>query len=140
MHVLHLIFKSFRNSTIIHFNFSFSFPEAINYKWESLKQKNASFRNRFEVEINTKWNTLLLSLRELIEWVIKKKTEFNVHINSGDLATISKLQNEHLMLRHELENKRPLIENSLLAAKQHIAKNENLILVDFNGNDTFMIH
>lgn len=50
------------------------------------------FRNR--LENNTEhWNTLLLSLRELVEWVIKKDTEISSFGPLGsDLLTLQKQQ------------------------------------------------
>lgn len=50
------------------------------------------YRNR--LENNTEhWNTLLLSLRELVEWVIKKDTEILSFGPLGsDLATLQKQQ------------------------------------------------
>jgi len=50
------------------------------------------FRNR--LENNTEhWNTLLLSLRELVEWVIKKDTEISSFGPLGnDLVTLQKQQ------------------------------------------------
>jgi len=119
------------------------FAEAINYRWDSLKRKNATLRSRLETESSTQWNQILLSLRELIEWVIKKRTELIVYINSGDLETISRLQDEHLMLRRELEDKRPLIENSILNARQHISKAKSLMITDFDGkliNSFYLIY
>lgn len=50
------------------------------------------FRNR--LENNTEhWNTLLLSLRELVEWVIKKDTEISSFGPLGnDLVSLQKQQ------------------------------------------------
>lgn len=50
------------------------------------------FRNR--LENNTEhWNTLLLSLRELVEWVIKKDTEISSFGPLGnDLISLQKQQ------------------------------------------------
>lgn len=50
------------------------------------------FRNR--LENNTEhWNALLLSLRELIEWVIRKDTELtSLGPIRGDLSTLIKQQ------------------------------------------------
>jgi len=50
--------------------------------------------NRNRLENNTEhWNALLLSLRELIEWVIRKDTELTgLGPIRGDLSTLVKQQ------------------------------------------------
>jgi len=61
------------------------------------------FRNR--LENNTEhWNTLLLSLRELVEWVIKKDTEISSFGPLGnDLVTLQKQQVYTIYLHFILE-------------------------------------
>lgn len=49
------------------------------------------------------WNALLLSLRELTEWVIRKDTELG----------LAARQDDHRAFRQQLEDKRPLVEASL---------------------------
>jgi hypothetical protein len=53
-----------------------------------------TFTSRNRLENNTEhWNALLLSLRELIEWVIRKDTELTgLGPIRGDLSTLVKQQ------------------------------------------------
>ncbi|KAG0431475.1 hypothetical protein HPB47_021764, partial [Ixodes persulcatus] len=79
-------------------------------------------------EMNSRWNnlrmrTLLLSLRELTEWVIKRETELSAQSAiGGDVTTIVKQQEEHRAFRRGVDDKRPIIESSLLAGRQYIAR------------------
>ncbi|KAK1120587.1 hypothetical protein K0M31_012193 [Melipona bicolor] len=78
-------------------------------------------RNR--LESNTEhWNALLLSLRELIEWVIRKDTELTgLGPVCGDVAALQKQEDDHRGFRRQLEDKRPIVENNLLSGRQYIA-------------------
>ena len=68
---------------------------------------------------------LLLSFRELIEWIIKKETELSSQPSiGGDVAVILRQQEENRNLRRQIEEKRPLIENGLLAGRQYVAKED----------------
>lgn len=68
------------------------------------------------------WNQLLLSLRELIEWVIKKDTELAAQGPiGGDTSTLQKQIDDHRAFRKQLEDKRPLIESNLRMGRQYIA-------------------
>ncbi|EZA55379.1 Dystrophin, isoform D [Ooceraea biroi] len=66
--------------------------DEMNQRWHHLKAKSMAIRNR--LESNTEhWNALLLSLRELIEWVIRKDTELTgLGPVCGDVATLQKQQ------------------------------------------------
>lgn len=79
------------------------------------------FRNRLESNAEH-WNALLLSLRELIEWVIRKDTELTgLGPIGGDLASLHKQQDDHRAFRRQLEEKRPVVESNLLSGRQYIA-------------------
>ncbi|KAF4520363.1 hypothetical protein B566_EDAN009886 [Ephemera danica] len=68
------------------------------------------------------WGALLLSLRELIEWVIRKDTELSgLGPLSGDVPGLQKQQDEHRAFRRQLEDKRPVVESNLLSGRQYIA-------------------
>lgn len=67
-------------------------------------------RNRLEHNTDY-WNTLLLSLRELTEWVIRKDTELG----------IASCQDDYRAFRQQLEDKRPLVESSLRNARHYVA-------------------
>ncbi|XP_076371718.1 dystrophin-like isoform X2 [Tachypleus tridentatus] len=96
--------------------------EEMNQRWNVLRLKTASLRNRLESSAE-QWNQLLLSLRELTEWVIKKETELAAQpALGGDVTSILKQQDEHRAFRRQLDDKRPVIENSLLTGRQYVAK------------------
>nr|XP_034172622.1 dystrophin, isoforms A/C/F/G/H isoform X7 [Osmia lignaria] len=95
--------------------------DEMNQRWHHLKAKSMAIRNR--LESNTEhWNALLLSLRELIEWVIRKDTELTgLGPVRGDVAALQKQQDDHRGFRRQLEDKRPIVENNLLSGRQYIA-------------------
>ncbi|CAH1403028.1 unnamed protein product [Nezara viridula] len=78
-------------------------------------------RNRLESNAEH-WNALLLSLRELIEWVIRKDTELSsLSVMSADINSLIKLQDDHRAFRRQLEDKKPVIESNLLSGRQYVA-------------------
>ncbi|XP_032668835.1 dystrophin-like isoform X18 [Odontomachus brunneus] len=95
--------------------------DEMNQRWHHLKAKSMAIRNR--LESNTEhWNALLLSLRELIEWVIRKDTELTgLGPVCGEVAALQKQQDDHRGFRRQLEDKRPVVENNLLSGRQYIA-------------------
>jgi len=64
--------------------------DEMNQRWHGLKQRSMAIRNR--LESNTEhWHALLLSLRELIEWVIRKDTELVAFAPvAGDVGGLQK--------------------------------------------------
>ncbi|XP_021924412.1 dystrophin-like isoform X3 [Zootermopsis nevadensis] len=95
--------------------------DEMNQRWHHLKAKSMAIRNRLESN-SEHWNALLLSLRELIEWVIRKDTELTgLGPIGGDVACLQKQQDDHRAFRRQLEDKRPVIENNLLSGRQYIA-------------------
>ncbi|XP_076307918.1 dystrophin-like isoform X3 [Tachypleus tridentatus] len=96
--------------------------EEMNQRWNALRLRTVSLRNRLESNAE-QWNQLLLSLRELTEWVIKKETELAAQpALGGDVTSILRQQDEHRAFRRQLDDKRPVIESSLLAGRQYVAK------------------
>ncbi|XP_077541931.1 dystrophin isoform X3 [Haemaphysalis longicornis] len=96
--------------------------DEMNGRWNNLRMRTVSLRNRLESNAEH-WNQLLLSLRELTEWVIKKETELSAQpAIGGDVASIVKQQEDHRAFRRALDDKRPIIESSLLAGRQYIAR------------------
>ncbi|KAJ9573772.1 hypothetical protein L9F63_008855, partial [Diploptera punctata] len=66
--------------------------DEMNQRWHHLKAKSMAIRNRLESN-SEHWNALLLSLRELIEWVIRKDTELTgLGPIGGDVACLQKQQ------------------------------------------------
>ena len=93
-------------------------------RWNASKLDAMPVRNRPELSAE-QCEQLLLSLRELTEWIIKKETELSSQPSiGGDVAVILKQQEENRNIRRQLEDKRPLIENSLLAGRQYVAKDD----------------
>ncbi|XP_076317501.1 dystrophin-like isoform X3 [Tachypleus tridentatus] len=96
--------------------------EEMNQRWNALRLKTVSLRNRLEKNAE-QWNQLLLSLRELTEWVIKKETELAAQpALGGDVTSILKQQDEHRAFCRQLDDKRPVIESSLLAGRHYSTK------------------
>uniref|UniRef100_A0A1W7RAQ1 Protein detached n=1 Tax=Hadrurus spadix TaxID=141984 RepID=A0A1W7RAQ1_9SCOR len=96
--------------------------EEMNHRWNALRLKTVSLRNRLESNAD-QWNQLLLSLRELTEWVIKKEIELSAQPTiGGDVGIILKQLDEHRAFCRQLDDKRPVIESSLLAGRHYVAK------------------
>lgn len=76
-------------------------------RWQALRTRTSDLRNHLEHNEGY-WNALLLSLRELTEWVIRKDTELG----------LAARQDDHRAFRQQLEDKRPLVEASLRSARQ----------------------
>ncbi|KAK9870702.1 hypothetical protein WA026_008274 [Henosepilachna vigintioctopunctata] len=79
-------------------------------RWQALKTHTSDLKNRLEHNADY-WGALLLSLRELTEWVIRKDTELG----------LAARQDDHRAFRQQLEDKRPLVEASLRSARQFVA-------------------
>ncbi|CAH0384103.1 unnamed protein product [Bemisia tabaci] len=95
--------------------------DEMNQRWHHLKARSMAIRNRLESNAEH-WNALLLSLRELVEWVIRKDTELT---GLGPIATdvnaLQKQQDDYRAFRRQLEDKRPVVESNLFSGKQYIA-------------------
>ncbi|XP_055596145.1 dystrophin, isoforms A/C/F/G/H isoform X3 [Uranotaenia lowii] len=97
--------------------------DEMNQRWNHLKSKSIAIRNRLESN-SEHWGALLLSLRELTEWVIRKDTELSslgLGPMKGDAASLQKQMDDHRAFRRQLEDKRPVVENNLLSGKQYVA-------------------
>lgn len=79
-------------------------------RWQALKTRSSDIKNRLEHNADY-WGSVLLSLRELTEWVIRKDTELNLASRQDDFRAF----------RQQLEDKRPLVETSLRSARQYVA-------------------
>ncbi|XP_042209201.1 dystrophin-like [Homarus americanus] len=95
--------------------------EEMNQRWNTLKHKSIAIRNRLEGN-SENWNSLLLSLRELIEWVIRKDTELTaLGPLVGDLNSLSKFAEDLSSFRRVIDEKQPVIESNLKSGRQLIA-------------------
>ncbi|XP_035715809.1 dystrophin isoform X4 [Folsomia candida] len=95
--------------------------DEMNQRWHGLKQRSMAIRSR--LESNTEhWHALLLSLRELIEWTIRKDTELTaLGPLGGDVISLQKQMDDNRAFRRQLEAKRPIIETNLISGRQHVA-------------------
>ncbi|CAN8018129.1 unnamed protein product, partial [Ixodes persulcatus] len=115
----HVLQSMTRNDEALHLRRKL---DEMNSRWNNLRMRTVSLRNRLESNAEH-WNQLLLSLRELTEWVIKRETELSAQSAiGGDVTTIVKQQEEHRAFRRGVDDKRPIIESSLLAGRQYIAR------------------
>ncbi|KRF83671.1 dystrophin, isoforms A/C/F/G/H isoform X22 [Drosophila virilis] len=97
--------------------------DEMNQRWNNLKSKSIAIRNRLESN-SEHWHALLLSLRELTEWVIRKDTELSslgLGPVRGDAASLQKQLDDHKAFRRQLEDKRPIVESNLTSGRQYIA-------------------
>lgn len=64
--------------------------DEMNHRWHALKQRSMAIRSR--LESNTQhWHALLLSLREIIEWLIRKDMELSGFAPlAGDVASVQR--------------------------------------------------
>ncbi|CAL4082352.1 unnamed protein product, partial [Meganyctiphanes norvegica] len=93
----------------------------MNTRWDTLKHKSIAIRSRLEGNAEN-WNTLLLSLRELIEWVIRKETDLSdLGPPVGDIHSLAKFSEDISTFRRVIDEKQPVIENNLKSGRQLIA-------------------
>ncbi|XP_040580779.1 dystrophin isoform X3 [Lepeophtheirus salmonis] len=111
--------------------------EEMNQRWNYLKAKSIAIRNRLEGNSDN-WNSLFLSLRDLVEWASKKESELStMGPISGDEASIRSQQEDIRNFLRDLENKRIVVENNLLSGQQHInsiSNNSNNDSANFSDN------
>lgn len=68
-------------------------------------------------------NQLILCLRELIEWVIKRQTEMDsMPTIGGDVAILTHQQQEYDNFRLQLDERKAIIENALASARSCLPK------------------
>merc|ERR1719471_85749 len=95
--------------------------EEMNQRWSYLKAKSIAIRSRLE-NTGEDWSSLLVSLRDLNDWVSGQETELlGMSPVGGDEAVIRKQQDDTRALRRVLFEKRPVIENKLLSGRQLLA-------------------
>uniref|UniRef100_A0A8D8ZRN6 Protein detached n=1 Tax=Cacopsylla melanoneura TaxID=428564 RepID=A0A8D8ZRN6_9HEMI len=94
--------------------------DEMNQRWHHLKNRSLAIRNRLESN-SEHWNALLLNLRELSDWVFRKDTELSrLGPVGGDINVLQKQEDDHRAFRRQLEDKRPIIENSILNGRQYL--------------------
>ncbi|XP_061510177.1 dystrophin isoform X2 [Anopheles gambiae] len=102
--------------------------DEMNQRWNHLNSRSAAIRNRLESN-SDHWNALLLSSRELTEWVIRKNTELtSIGFGSinGDSNSLQMQLDEHKAFRRQLDDKRSIIENNLMNGRQYISNESPL--------------
>ncbi|OQR67673.1 dystrophin [Tropilaelaps mercedesae] len=96
--------------------------DEMNARWDNLRLRIVSIRTRLENGADH-WHQLMLSLRELVEWVVKKETELGAQPQiGGDVATIMRQQDDHRGFRVQLDDKRPIVESALLAGRNFLQR------------------
>ncbi|XP_055627609.1 dystrophin, isoforms A/C/F/G/H isoform X2 [Toxorhynchites rutilus septentrionalis] len=102
--------------------------DEMNQRWNHLKSKSVAIRNRLESN-SEHWTALLLSIRELTEWVIRKDTELTslgLGPLKGDDNSLKKQMDDHRAFRRQLEDKRPVVESNLQSARQYVSNEPQL--------------
>ncbi|XP_037079338.1 dystrophin-like [Pollicipes pollicipes] len=91
--------------------------DQMNHRWNYLKNRAVAIKNRVESSSES-WSALLLSLRELLEWTIRKDTELGrLGLITGDVPSLQRQQEEVRSLLAQLEDKQALIDSKLKAAR-----------------------
>ncbi|KAI5726508.1 hypothetical protein M8J76_003945 [Diaphorina citri] len=94
--------------------------DEMNQRWHHLKNRSLAIRNRLESN-SEHWNALLLNLRELSDWVFRKDAELSrLGPVGGDINVLQKQEDDHRAFRRQLEDKRAIIENSILSGRQYL--------------------
>ncbi|XP_015782306.1 dystrophin isoform X2 [Tetranychus urticae] len=105
-----------------------------NCQWNTLKEKTIALQIRLEANSGDELNQLLLSLRESIEWVTKKRTEFNSFGDiESDLVSLSKHQEDLTDLRLSLEKESPIIKTALMSGRSYLSKKDPQALNEHRG-------
>lgn len=105
--------------------------DEINYRWNAIRMRIIALRNYLESN-DEQSKQLLISIRELIDWINKCKIQLNnPPILAGDVATAAKQKNDHRIFFNKIEDKRSIIESTLLAGR-HFLANETTIENDCN--------
>ncbi|XP_043236244.1 dystrophin-like isoform X3 [Amphibalanus amphitrite] len=91
--------------------------DQMNHRWNYLKNRAVAIKNRVESSSES-WGALLLSLRELLEWTIRKDTELGrLGLVTGDVAALQRQQEDVRSLLSQLDDKQALIDSKLKAAR-----------------------
>ncbi|KAK2181700.1 hypothetical protein NP493_384g05004 [Ridgeia piscesae] len=77
-------------------------------------------RSRLETNAE-QWSQLLKTLSELIDWITKRGKEIQVERPvGGDLNSVRQQNENHQVIRNQLEEKRPLVEHSLETGRMYL--------------------
>lgn len=120
--------------------------DQINYRWNSIKMRLIALRHYVQSE-HEQSKKLLFSIRELVDWMTECKAQLNdVHILAGDVVTAAKQKNDHRIFCDKIEEKRPFVENALLAGRHFLAIEGSLdsdgkfiVLKGRDGGDRFRL-
>ncbi|CAG0921228.1 unnamed protein product [Notodromas monacha] len=74
-----------------------------------------------------KWNGLLMSLRELVEWVLRKDSELSsvAHV-LADIPCLHRQQDDLRAFRRELEARAPMIESNLSNGRNYLTNDASM--------------
>ncbi|XP_055889039.1 dystrophin-like isoform X6 [Biomphalaria glabrata] len=94
--------------------------EEMNKRWLRLMEKSMEIRSRLESNAE-QWARLVKTLQGLVAWVVARQAELQQQQPiGGDLASVQRQLVENQHLQHQLELKRPLVEQSLEAGKFYL--------------------
>lgn len=99
--------------------------DQINYRWNQIRMRIIALRNYLESN-DEQSKQLLINIRELIDWINKCKTQLNnTHILAGDVVTAAKQKNDHRIFYNKIEDKRSIVESTLIAGRHFLANVSN---------------
>ncbi|KAH9509038.1 hypothetical protein Btru_048865 [Bulinus truncatus] len=94
--------------------------EEMNKRWLRLMEKSMEIRGRLESNAE-QWARLVKTLQTLVAWVMARQAELQQQQPiGGDLASVQRQLVENQHLQHQLELKRPLVEQSLEAGRFYL--------------------
>ncbi|KAM4772681.1 utrophin isoform 2-T2 [Rhinophrynus dorsalis] len=94
----------------------------MNQRWHDLKAKSANIRTHLEASAD-KWNRLLKSLEELINWLDIRNENLKKQMPvGGDLPTVQQQYDHCKVLKQELKDKEQTILNTIEQARVFISE------------------
>ncbi|XP_018118490.1 utrophin isoform X1 [Xenopus laevis] len=94
----------------------------MNQRWSDLKAKSSNIRTHLEVSAD-KWNHLLKSLEELINWLDVRNEELKKQMPvGGDVPTVQQQFEYCKVLKRELKEKEPTIMHTIEQARIFISE------------------
>ncbi|XP_077976931.1 dystrophin-like isoform X2 [Glandiceps talaboti] len=85
----------------------------MNERWTNVRMKSIEIRTRLECNAED-WTGLILTIQELLDWLARKDEELTQQQPvGGDLNTIQQQIDDHKIVINLLEQKRPVVENTL---------------------------
>lgn len=94
----------------------------VNFRWNTVRLRALGLHNYVQ-DGEEHARQLLLSVRELLEWVIKMRAQLlQQPPTAADLGTLGRQRNELRVFSNRLDEKRPLVESTLMAGRHYLAQ------------------